>query len=94
MKGDLVLVRNFQNEKHKGKKFEPRWTGPQVAVDDILEMYMQRSRCFVFRAFKYKLGFLSHAVRMHGDYSHIINNKFLWNYNKSEKYALKYLLGA
>lgn len=48
----------------------------------------------MFRAFKYKLGFLFHAVRMHGDYSHIINNKFLWNYNKSEKYALKYLLGA
>lgn len=38
--GDLVLVRYFQKEKHKGKKFGPRWTGPQVAVGNILEMYM------------------------------------------------------
>lgn len=28
--GDLVLVRDFQKEKNKGMKFEPRWTGPQI----------------------------------------------------------------
>lgn len=28
--GDLVLVRDFQGEKNRGRKLEPRWTGPQV----------------------------------------------------------------
>lgn len=30
LEGDLVLVWDFQKEKNKGMKFEPRWTSPQI----------------------------------------------------------------